>query len=55
MKSFKQRLNIAINHAAKVILWSEELRDAYRVQQIRAKAQAYIDNHPQPRATYLLG
>lgn len=55
MKSFKQRLADAIKSQALVILWSEEIRQSYRVQQIRAKAQAYIDNNPQPRATYLLG
>ena len=51
-ESFRSRLNRAINGAAKVILWSEELRQADQLASIKAKAEAYIENNPQPRAVF---
>lgn len=54
-ESFRSRLNRAINGAAKVILWSEELRQSQEIARIKAKAEAYIENNPQPRAVFLLG
>lgn len=54
-KSFKQRLNAIINRSAKITLYSEELREADRIAMIKAKAEAYAANNPQPRAMYLLG
>lgn len=51
-ESFRSRLNRAINGAAKVILWSEELRQADQLASIKAKASAYIENNPQPRAVF---
>lgn len=54
-KSFKQRLNAIINRSAKITLHSEELREADKIAMIKAKAEAYAANNPQPRAMYLLG
>ena len=54
-ESFRSRLNRAINGAAKVILWSEELRQADQMARIKAKAEAFIENNPQPRAVFLIG
>jgi hypothetical protein len=50
--SWRTMLSRSVNHAAKVTLWSEPMRQQLKLDQIRAKASAYIENHPQPRAVF---
>lgn len=53
--SWKQRLNLAANRAARVAYLAPELEHAARLAAIHAKASAFIANNPAPRALYLVG
>lgn len=54
-ESFRSKLNRAIHKAARVTIWCEAMRQSQEVARIKAKAEAYIENNPQPRAVFLLG
>lgn len=53
--TYRSRLNAKLNGAARVRFYSRDLQDADQLAMIRAKAEAYRQNNPQPRAIYLLG
>lgn len=53
--TWKQRLALAANRAARVAYLSPELEAAARLAAIHAKAAAHIANNPAPRALYLIG
>lgn len=53
--TYKARLNAKVNGAARVRFYSRDLQDRDTVDMIRAKAAAYAQNNPAPRAVYLLG
>lgn len=51
-ESFRSRLNRAINGAAKITMHVFALTEAMEIERIRAKAIAYSENHPMPRAVF---
>lgn len=51
-ESFRSRLNRAINGAAKITMHVFALAEAIEIERIRAKAIAYAENHPMPRAVF---
>lgn len=53
--TWKQRLALAANRAARVTYLAPEMETAARLAAIHAKAAAHIANNPQPRALYLVG
>lgn len=53
--TYKARLNSKINGAARVRFYSRDLQERDRLEMIRAKAAAFIQNNPAPRAVYLIG
>lgn len=53
--TWKQRLNLAVNRAARVTYQAPELEARQKLEAIRAKAAAHLANNPAPRACYLLG
>lgn len=53
--SFRSKLNRSIHKAARVTIWCEAMRQSQEVARIKAKAEAFIENNPQPRAVYLIG
>ena len=53
--SWKQRLALAVNRAARVTYLAPELEARQRAAAIKAKATAYLANNPAPRALYVLG
>lgn len=53
--TWKQRLNLAVNRAARVTYQAPELEARQKLETIRAKAAAHLDNNPAPRALYVLG
>lgn len=50
--TFKQKLNRMINGRSTVTVFSEEIRQLMTLERIKAKAQAYIENNPKPRAVF---
>ena len=50
--TYRARLNAKINGAARVRFYSPELAALDTLEMIRAKAAAFIQNHPRPRATF---
>ena len=54
-ESFRSKLNRAIHKAARVTIWCEAMRQDMEVARIRTKAEAFIENNPQPRAVFLIG
>ena len=50
--TYRSRLNAKINGAARVRFYSRDLQDADALAMIRAKAAAYAQNNPQPRAIF---
>ena len=50
--TYKARLNAKINGAARVRFYSPELQQLDAIESIRAKAAAFIQNHPRPRAIF---
>lgn len=54
-ESFRSKLNRAINKAARVTIWCEAMRQDMEVARIRAKAEEFIENNPQPRAVFTIG
>lgn len=55
MQSFKQKLNLAIHKAARVVIYCESMREQMELARIKAKSSAYIENNPQARAVFLVG
>jgi hypothetical protein len=53
--TYTARLNRKINGAARVRFISLELQEADRLAMRAAKARAYADNNPAPRALFALG
>jgi len=53
--TYTARLNRKINGAARVRFISLDMQAADRLNMIRAKATAFIQANPQPRAVFLLG
>jgi hypothetical protein len=53
--TYTARLNRKINGAARVRFISVEMQAADRLNMIRAKATAFIQANPQPRATFPYG
>ncbi len=53
--TYRQRLAAALNSAPRIRFISLELQDAQRLERIRAKAAAHVQNNPAPRALYLIG
>ena len=53
--SWKQRLALAVNRAARVTYQAPEMEARQRLETIRAKAAAHLANNPAPRALYVLG
>lgn len=50
--TYKARLNAKINGAARVRFYSRDLIERDTLAMIRAKAAAFIQNNPQPRAVF---
>lgn len=50
--TYRSRLNAKINGAARVRFYSRDLQDADQLAMTRAKAAAYAQNNPQPRAVF---
>lgn len=50
--TYRSRLNAKINGAARVRFYSRDLQDADALAMIRAKAAAYAQNNPAPRAVF---
>lgn len=50
--TYRSRLNAKVNGAARVRFHSLALMEADRLEMIRAKAAAYAQNNPQPRAIF---
>ena len=53
--SWKQRLTLAVNRAARVTYQAPEMEARQKLEAIRAKAAAHLANNPAPRALYVLG
>lgn len=50
--TYRARLNRKLQGAARVRLYDADLIAADRLAMIRAKAAAYLANHPSPRAVF---
>ena len=50
--TYKARLNRKLNGAARVVLHSADLQAAHTLAAIKAKATAFVQNNPQPRAVF---
>lgn len=53
--SWRSMLNRAINAAARVTIYDAAMQQSHELARIKAKAEVYAANNPQPRAVYLLG
>lgn len=50
--TYTARLNAKIHGAARVRFYDPEMQHVDRLDMIRAKAAAFIQNHPRPRAVF---
>lgn len=53
--TYRQRLARAAASAPRITVLDPEMQARQKLDEIRAKAAAYVTNNPQPRAMYLLG
>ena len=52
IKSFRQRLSLAINRGARVTLHGPELIERDRLAMRKARCETFAANHPMPRAAF---
>jgi len=54
-QSYRQILNRGVHAAVRVTIYDAGMQQAHELARIKAKAEVYAANHPQPRAVYLIG
>ena len=52
MKTFRQRLSLAINRGARVTLHSPELLERDHLTMRKARCETFAANNPMPRAAF---